>query len=79
MKKSVFPPAKRWETLFRALRDRGYAIVVEGGGQRIVRVRSQKREPERPETRSGGNGANGRSTASPRLEIAGFAKNVSER
>ena len=47
MKKSVFPPAKRWETLSRALRNRGYAIVPEGGGQRIVRIRSQKREPER--------------------------------
>lgn len=41
--------AKRWETLSRALRDRGYAIVADGGGQRIVRIRPRKTGAGSPE------------------------------
>lgn len=40
--RSHVPPAKRWEILARALWDRGYAIIPEGGGQKIVRIRTRK-------------------------------------
>ena len=51
------PPAKRWEILARALRDRGYAIIPEGGGQKIVRIRPRKKGAGSPEMSGGKGGA----------------------
>lgn len=55
--RSHVPPAKRWEILARALRDRGYAIVAEEGGQKIVRIRPRKKGAGSPEISGGKWGA----------------------
>ena len=47
------PSSKRWEILARALRDRGYAIIPEGGGQKIVRIRPRKKRAVSPKISGG--------------------------